>query len=199
MRNVALIGVAYAASGLLYSRLPDVEWWFNSNDTMARGLIAFVLPTAAAVILGVARVLRRKDPFHDAEDTLAAETVDAIVSAGILFVISLHFLILGALFTSAVWSGGALLLAALVLAFTGNALPRTRPNLVVGIRTERTLTDRRVWLRTHRAVGNVAVALGGAMAVAAFLPHKLRMLLVSAVMLVGVCTIVASTLGNSHA
>jgi uncharacterized membrane protein len=175
----------------LYSSLPD--------GTVGRGLIAFLLPTAAAVILGIARVLGRNDPFLEDEDTLAVETTQAIVSAGILFVLTLHFLILGMLLTRAPAGGAVLLLAALVLAFTGNVLPRTRPNMVVGIRTERTLTSRRVWLRTHRVVGNVAVGLGGATAVAAFLPHGARMLLMSAVLLVGVCTLVASAFRKSHA
>jgi uncharacterized membrane protein len=42
----------------------------------------------------------------------------------------------------------------------GNLLPRTRPNLVVGIRTRRTLIDRQLWIRLHRLSGYVAVVVG---------------------------------------
>ena len=42
----------------------------------------------------------------------------------------------------------------------GNILPRTRPNLAIGIRTAATLRDRGVWIQTHRVAGYVAVALG---------------------------------------
>jgi uncharacterized membrane protein len=199
MRNASLIAVAYAASALLYSKLPDVQWWVDPVGTSARLLIAFLLPTAALLILGLLSVLTRKDPFRDEEDTLAIETTDAIVSAGILFVLALHFLILAMLFTAAAWvSAAVLLLGGLLLAFVGNALPRTRPNIVVGIRTERTLTDRRVWLRTHRLLGNIAVVLGVAVGVAAFLPHRFRMLLVSAVLVVGLCAIAVLTRKHSH-
>jgi len=42
----------------------------------------------------------------------------------------------------------------------GNLLPRTRPNLAIGIRTSRTLSDRDLWMRTHRIAGYLVVALG---------------------------------------
>ena len=42
----------------------------------------------------------------------------------------------------------------------GNLLPRTRPNLALGIRTSRTLSDRHFWIRLHRTCGYLSVALG---------------------------------------
>lgn len=42
----------------------------------------------------------------------------------------------------------------------GNLLPRTRPNLAIGIRTPRTLSDRALWIRMHRSAGYMVVALG---------------------------------------
>ena len=42
----------------------------------------------------------------------------------------------------------------------GNLLPRTRPNRSLGIRTSRTLSDRSVWMRTHRMAGYMVVTLG---------------------------------------
>jgi uncharacterized membrane protein len=53
-----------------------------------------------------------------------------------------------------------------VLISVGNLLPRLRPNAVFGIRTARTLTDRAVWIQTHRLAGYVVVAVGGTMAAA---------------------------------
>ena len=49
----------------------------------------------------------------------------------------------------------------------GNLLPRTRPNLVIGIRTSGTLADRTLWMRTHRILGYIVVACGLAIIVAA--------------------------------
>jgi uncharacterized membrane protein len=42
----------------------------------------------------------------------------------------------------------------------GNLLPRTRPNLALGIRTARTLMDRQLWVLTHRISGYVLVGVG---------------------------------------
>ena len=42
----------------------------------------------------------------------------------------------------------------------GNVLPRTRPNIVIGIRTSRTMATRDAWIRMHRAAGYVAVGIG---------------------------------------
>jgi uncharacterized membrane protein len=47
-----------------------------------------------------------------------------------------------------------------LLIVVGNALPRVRPNWWFGIRTPWTLSNDRVWERTHRVSGYVFVALG---------------------------------------
>ena len=52
------------------------------------------------------------------------------------------------------------ILLGLLFVGIGNLLPRTRPNLVIGIRTSRTLADRGLWMHTHRVGGYVAVGLG---------------------------------------
>ncbi len=47
----------------------------------------------------------------------------------------------------------------------GNLLPRTRPNLALGIRTTRTLTNRHLWIKLHWTCGYVAVAFGTLIAI----------------------------------
>jgi uncharacterized membrane protein len=51
-------------------------------------------------------------------------------------------------------------LVGLTLIAVGNLLPRTRPNVALGIRTERTLSNRQLWILTHRVAGYVAVSVG---------------------------------------
>ena len=48
----------------------------------------------------------------------------------------------------------------LALASIGNLLPRTRPNVAVGFRTRRTLTNATLWGQVHRIGGYVTVGLG---------------------------------------
>jgi len=59
----------------------------------------------------------------------------------------------------------------LLLIVMGNYLPKTRLNFVMGIRTPWTLSDERVWDKTHRFAGPMFM-LGGVVAAAgAFLPE----------------------------
>jgi uncharacterized membrane protein len=52
----------------------------------------------------------------------------------------------------------------------GNVLPRARPNWWFGIRTPWTLTNDRVWERTHRLGGYLFVGAGLLLVLAALLP-----------------------------
>lgn len=49
----------------------------------------------------------------------------------------------------------------------GNLFPKTRPNLAIGIRTHRTLSDRALWVRTHRFAGYLLVACGAVIVLSA--------------------------------
>jgi uncharacterized membrane protein len=95
-------------------------------------------------------------------------TYDGIIFRVILFVIVLHLLLLTDLVGAAwvrAWAGrGVLILLGLLLISVGNLLPRTRPNLVIGIRTSRTIADRRLWMHTHRVSGYLSVGLGATVA-----------------------------------
>ncbi len=57
----------------------------------------------------------------------------------------------------------------------GNELPRTRPNLVFGIRTTRALSDRDLWMRLHRTVGHAMVGIGALTIHAGLLLHAKQM------------------------
>lgn len=58
-------------------------------------------------------------------------------------------------------------LVGMLLIVLGNALPRARPNWWFGIRTPWTLSNDRVWIRTHRVGGYLIVLAGILMLVAA--------------------------------
>jgi uncharacterized membrane protein len=49
---------------------------------------------------------------------------------------------------------------------TGNVLPRARPNWWFGIRTPWTLSNDRVWMRTHRVVGGYVMSAAGIVIIA---------------------------------
>ena len=66
------------------------------------------------------------------------------------------------------------MLLGLVFVAIGNLLPRTRPNVAVGVRTTRTLTNARLWAVVHRVGGYVTVGLGLVIGIAGLaLTHEL--------------------------
>jgi uncharacterized membrane protein len=56
----------------------------------------------------------------------------------------------------------------IVFAVLGNFLPKTRMNWLLGIRTPWTLSDERVWERTHRVAGPLFVLGGGVVVLTGF-------------------------------
>ena len=157
-RFLIVVAVAYAAGIAAYPMLP------SHSPGVARPLIAFLLPTTAAAIYVIVRRVWDRDLIRDRDEAFAP-SYEAIVFAVLLFIVAIHFLVLGALTgplaEQRIWLIRAtLVLFGLLLARIGNLLPRTRPNLALGIRTPRTLANRRLWMQTHRVAGYVGVCLG---------------------------------------
>jgi len=162
-RCFAVIAVGYIAGISAYSRLPGPYLVADSQLLFGRPIIGFLLPTTAALTYLLLRSLWVRDPIRDREEAFEA-TYDAILLRIILFVITLHIIVLaglvGVLRGSMVAPRIVVMLLGLLLVGVGNLLPRTRPNSVIGIRTSRLMADRDLWIRTHRVAGYVTVALG---------------------------------------
>jgi uncharacterized membrane protein len=154
-QNLLAIAVAFVAGAAAYSSLPDSHIY-----QFERAAAAFLLPVATTITYGLLQLVKRKDPLREA-GSRAAITVDIIVSVAVHFMVGLHLVVLIGLLTlsTAVETLVILLIGSTVIV-VGNLLPRTRPNLLVGIRTENTLTNRAQWIRTHRIAGYVTVGAG---------------------------------------
>ena len=129
-------------------------------------LIAFALPATAAVIYATFRPLWR----NATGPSEIGGTYRAITFRAILFVLVLHALALATLAdvrgVRVIAPRAVAVLVGLFFAGVGNLLPRTRPNLLIGIRTGRTLEDRELWTRVHRTCGYLAVGVGTVVAFA---------------------------------
>jgi putative oxidoreductase len=129
-------------------------------------LIAFALPATAAVIYVTFRPLWR----NATGPSEIAGTYRAMTLQAILFVLVLHALALATLAdvrgARAIAPRAVAVLVGLFFVGIGNLLPRTRPNLLIGIRTARTLDDRELWTRIHRTCGYLAVGFGIVVALA---------------------------------
>jgi hypothetical protein len=143
-----------------------------------RFLIAFLLPTTAAAVLWLFYAFESRRPVcvHEPGDLAATERVLLRI---VVFICGLHSLVLLQLL-EAPWirKWGPDLLFVLIgalLVSVGNLLPTTRPNVLVGIRTRRTLRSRDFWIAVNRAGGYVSVALGLVMiAAATFLSYPVN-------------------------
>jgi uncharacterized membrane protein len=168
-RPIVTTAALYLISAVAYARLPP--------GTFGPAFIAFLLPTAAAAIYVLMRLLAVHDHVRRGNGTFA-RTYDAIVFRLVLFIGALHGAVLiGLIGRGLVDRTGPLVprlapvLLGTALMAVGNLLPRLRPNVALGIRTSRTLRNRDAWLRANRRAGYVAVALGFAIvAVAALIP-----------------------------
>jgi uncharacterized membrane protein len=172
-----LVVLAFAFSAMMYSRLPaeiPSHWDRNGqiNGYMSRSTGAWLMPI---VLLAMAIILPRLpaiDPRR-ANYEKFRPSYDLIVNAVMSLVAVLHGAMLGA---GAGWPVSmerlTPLLIGLLFVVIGNVLPRARPNWFFGIRTPWTLTNDRVWERTHRLGGVTFVIAGALLVVSAFLARS---------------------------
>jgi uncharacterized membrane protein len=162
---IAAIAIAYLAGLAAYPRLSEPFCENGCTMALARPLIAFALPSAIAVIVVTFGMLWRRDPIRD-RDAHSEATYHAVMRTVVLFLLALHIAVLFAL-TSELRQDVVRSVAhavpvmfGLTLIIIGNLLPRLRPNIVMGIRTSRTLSDRAAWAHTNRVAGYATVGTG---------------------------------------
>ena len=162
-------------------------------------MVAFTLPTTALVIDMLFRSLWRHDGIRSGNGAFEA-TYHAIVLRTLLFVLALHVLVMMEL-TGAMDAAGfhlsagraVVVLLGVVLIAIGNLLPRTRPNVAVGVRTTRTLANAQLWQQVHRAGGYATVGLGIVIAVTGLVvSHQTLGAVVSAAALCAAMTVFVS-------
>jgi uncharacterized membrane protein len=195
-----LVGYALGAAFLYAGLAGDVppSWTTADGRTvwLGRPIAAFLLPTAALVIDWLLRPLSVDRGATPSEQRAGLAIYDALVAHVTLLVVGLHAVVLAAL-AGLLWGRDwAALIVPVMLGLAmiaiGNLLPKTRPNLAIGIRTRQTLADRACWSRTHRRAGYVLVACGAIIVVAALaLPHPFGP---RSVLLVGPCWVACTWL-----
>jgi hypothetical protein len=169
-RGLLVVLAGYAAGAAWYWLTFGLAPAAGSEKLTGGVLIAFVLPTAAAVLLWLFYAIEARRPvcIREPDDCAATER---ILFRILVFIAGLHGLVLLLLTdVPGVQSWGLEVTFVLVgglLVSVGNLLPTTRPNVLVGIRTPRSLRSRHFWMEINRVAGYVAVALGLVMIVAA--------------------------------
>jgi hypothetical protein len=166
-RSVAVIVIGYVAGLIAYPRLPGP---FLEQALFARNLVAFGLPTTALAIYALFHSLWTHDRVRSGNGAFEA-TYSTIVFCLVLFVVALHALVMAELVGQVVprvWAMRAVVvLLGLTFVAVGNLLPRTRPNVAIGVRTRQTLANGQMWTQVHRVGGYVTVFWGVVIAASA--------------------------------
>lgn len=170
--TVGLAGVAAIALSRLpaNTRLP-IHWGASGvADSFADAPVALLMPVAlCAGVSALLAVIPHLEPLQNKLDRSAAllrttwagllamfAVVEAQVAApafGVTLPVALPLVALGVL-----------------LIAIGNALPKSRPDYFVGIRTPWTLSDPDNWIATHRLGARTMMAGGAIIVAAALLP-----------------------------
>jgi uncharacterized membrane protein len=163
-RHLAVLGLGFVLSVLAMLGAFGTYRGYRGQPLSQKIMVLFMLPVTATVVSAVVQNLRHRAPAIAGNNDSADAALEGIVFWVCVFLLSVHTLLVSVLFGmtwTAPWAMRAVvLLLGLTLAAVGNLLPRTRPNMAIGIRTARTLNDRQFWIFTHRLSGYVLVALG---------------------------------------
>ncbi len=162
----ALITVAFVASATAVAFLPGAlprdfgvpRGW---DAWPSRIFSAFFLPLAAALVCVLFGRLTTSDPLRANYDRFRS-TYNLALNAAVVFILGLHAVLLATLLLGVrPWIGYLPpLLAGVLVIVVGNALPRVRPNAVLGVPTAWARGSERAWIATHRAGGYILVSFG---------------------------------------
>jgi uncharacterized membrane protein len=163
LRGFTVVLGGYAAGAAWFWHALGESPVAAATELPGRAFNALLLPTAAAVLLWSFHVIELRRAVGEREPGDCAAT-ERILFRFIVFICGLHGLIMLQL-TDAPWIQAwapqlALVLVGALLVSVGNLLPTTRPNVLVGIRTSRSLRSRHFWMEINRVGGYVTVALG---------------------------------------
>jgi hypothetical protein len=156
----AAMGVAALLAGFPGHEAPigSAARWIDDASA------AFLFPMAALTTDVLLRGLVVRHPIEAPDSTDMVSIYDAIMLRVVAFLMGVHATMLAGslgLLVGRTWAARVVpLMLGLTLMGVGNLLPRTRRNLAIGIRTSRTLSDRTIWIRTHRLIGHLVVITG---------------------------------------
>lgn len=163
---VLLVALTIALGIYAYPRLPDrvpAHWNIHGVIDRYTSKTMFLVPLPLFLVglwglLGV--LLPRIDPWRENYPKFQG-TYDLVVNCVLTIVAMADIAVVGGVLGSPIPFDRVMRgVAGVLLVIVGNIMPRARPNFWFGIRTPWTLTNPRVWERTHRFAGYVFVVAG---------------------------------------
>jgi len=120
-------------------------------------------------------------------------TYDFVVNAVLTVLALIHLAVIGAALGAPISIHRLVPIAfGVMLIAIGNQLPRARPNWWFGIRTPWTLSNDRVWERTHRVGGYLMAAAGAAIIIGALVTKLAGPLIIVSIAVAGLGSVIYS-------
>lgn len=169
-----LVIAAVVATLAVYWRLPEqvpTHWNMSGevDDWSSRLWGAWTIPLVMAAMLLVFRAFPLIDPRRENYPKFAG-AYEGILIIVLLFMLALHVSLLATMLGRPIAVMRLLPVGiGLLLVGIGALLPKAHANWFIGIRTPWTLSNDRVWERTHRFGGVVMIATGLLIAASAML------------------------------
>jgi len=167
--TIFLIAFAVTFSVSVYGRLPDqmASHWNTANQVdgyISRFWGAFLMPTITVGMLLLFLVIPQIDPLK-ANIAQFREYFNAFIALMVVFLVYMHILtILWNLGYDGFNMGAAMLPAmGLLFIFAGIMMGKAKRNFFIGIRTPWTLSNDRVWDKTHQ-IGSKLFIFSGILA-----------------------------------
>ncbi|HVX38416.1 MAG TPA: DUF1648 domain-containing protein [Gemmatimonadaceae bacterium] len=170
-----LVLISVLVSVIAYPRLParvPTHWDLHGqpNGYSSRLFATVFFPLLVLVMWGVLRALPNIDPRRANYDKMQS-SYDLVVDAALTIIVLAHVSSIAAALGVHVAIERIIPAAiGVMMVVIGNVLPRARPNWWFGIRTPWTLSNDRVWERTHRVGGYLFTAAGVLIVAASFAP-----------------------------
>ncbi len=162
--SLALIIIATLITIYFYSSFPeqiDSHWDLQGrvNDTLPKSLGLFMVPVMALVIIILFYFLPRFDPMQESRERLDH------IYGGVILVFTLFMLYVQSMLI--IWNLGYMLNISLAIIpgisilfyYLGMIMKGIPRNWFIGIRTPWTLSDKKVWDRTHRLASPIFKAM----------------------------------------
>lgn len=195
----AVMGLATLFGLLVYQELPDriaTHWGLSGepDDWMRKSVAVFLTPGIALVTWIILVLAPRIDPRRENFEAFG-DTYYWIVNGTMFFLAALHVVVIG---NGLGWgipvTRLVLIGLGLLVILIGVAMRRFKSNWVAGIRTPWTLSDDRVWERTHQRGAYIFIGSGAVTIIAALLlPVTVATILAVALPLFGSLWLVVSS------
>ena len=146
---------------VFYNMLPDmiaVHWGFGGISYQPKNIALFVIPIIITLIhMVLCVIIDTQDKNKDANKKMGQVTKMIIP---LLSIVLMTILILYSLDANINIGKIVCIFVGLMFIVLGNYIPKTKSNLVMGVRTKGTLSNEQTWKRANKVAGYAMVAIG---------------------------------------